>query len=122
VRKAHRRKRRPEAVDERHVVEADHGDVVRALAADFVERGVTPDGQHVVAGGHRGDITVRCEQFPATARAFLHGVPGGVGDQVLIYLEPVRRHPIPESAQPPDAGGGLLRTRDVRYPGMAERG
>jgi hypothetical protein len=59
VRKAHRRKRRAEAVDERHVVEADDGDVVRALTADFVKRGVTPDGQHVVARGHRGDINVR---------------------------------------------------------------
>jgi hypothetical protein len=122
VRKAHRGKRRPEAVDERHVVEADYGDVVWALAAGVVNRGVTPDGQHVVGGCHRGDITVRGEQFPAAARAFLHGVPGGVRDQVLIYLEPAGRHPIPEAAQPPDAGGGLLRTRDVCYPGMAKPG
>jgi hypothetical protein len=122
VREAHRRKRRPEAVHERHVVEADHGDVVRALPAGFVKRGVTPDGQHVVGRGHRGDITVRGEQLSAAPRALLHGVPGRVRDQVLIYLEPVGRHPVPESAQPPDAGGGLLRTCDVRYPGMAEPG
>jgi hypothetical protein len=122
VREAHRRQRRPEPVDERHVVEADHGDVVRALAAGFVKRGVTADGQHVVRGGHRGDVTVRGEEFPAAARAFLHGVLGGVRDQALIDLEAVGRHPVPESAQPADAGGGLLRTRDVRYPGVAEPG
>src|SRR5260370_6138856 len=42
VRKAHRGERRPEPVDERHVVEADHGNVVGALQGAFVERGVTP--------------------------------------------------------------------------------
>src|SRR6266516_5693468 len=54
VREANRGQRRPQPVDERHVVEAHYGNVLGAPQPGFVKCRIAPDGEHVV---RRGDGT-----------------------------------------------------------------
>jgi len=120
VREADGGQRGTEAVHERHVVEADDGDVVWAAHAELVEGGVAAHREHVVGDHDGGEAVGGGEQFPAAAVPLLHRVGGGVNDPGLGYLELVGGHAGVEAAQPRRPGGGVLRPGDVTDPLVTE--
>jgi hypothetical protein len=122
VREAHRTQRRVQPVDERHVVEPDDRDVLRAAQAELVQRAVAADREHVVGGDDGGEVARGREQLPAAARALLQGVGGGIADLGPGHRQAVRGHARLEAAQPGVAGRRVLRAGDVPDPGVPKGG
>src|SRR5258708_5965091 len=124
VRERDRGERRPEHVDERHVIETDDGDVRRAAEASLVQRLVAADGQHVVAGHHGGKTAARAVRpdLPPAAGSLLRGDRAGDCDPAGRYREAGPGHRGPETAVPGESGGDVLRPGDAGDGTMAERG
>ncbi len=122
MREPDRAQRRPEPVDEGHVVEPDERQVVRAAQAHLVQRRVAAHRQHVVADRHGGAPRAAGQQFTAAPGALFHGEPGRGDDQVAVHGEAAGLHTLQEAAAPPFAGRHLLGAGDVRNAGMPERG
>src|SRR5215469_4423391 len=122
VRERDRGERRPQHVDERHVIEADDGDVRRAAEASLIQRLVAADGQHVVAGGHCGTAAAGAagQDLPRAAVSLLDGERAGECDPARRYLQAGAGHRGPEAAVPGEPGGDVLRPGDAGDSAMAE--
>jgi len=115
-----RTERRKQAVDEQHVIEADHRHVTWTPEAELGERVIAADREAVVGGHYRRDRGVGAQQLRAGPGPLLLGEGTGETDPFGRYGQTRLLHRRHEAEVPPVTGGHVLRAGHVTDARVAE--